>query len=193
MSLCHCPLCGPGGKIVMKEEKQNHERHNSDGHHYPASQYKEANMVDAMSKMKLQEHHSANLEERAIQIPLTEVEALEEIAQGIFRITLQDATPNPGMCARGNDEHIMSSTFMPLQPMPSTAAHENDNFAMLVSLDHELHTCTTHALELVKDLDSQGVQSQVLDAMREEELWLEGVRKKLETIGIMDDKCNEML
>ncbi|KIK80784.1 hypothetical protein PAXRUDRAFT_15594 [Paxillus rubicundulus Ve08.2h10] len=134
--------------------------------------YEEANMVDTMSKMKLQEHHSANLEER---IPSTKEEALEEIVQGIFRITLQDVTPNP------------------VQPMPSTAAHKNKDFTMLVSLDHELHTRATHALELVKDLDSQGVQSRVLDAMREEELWLEGVQKKLETIGIMDDERNEML
>ncbi|KIJ10608.1 hypothetical protein PAXINDRAFT_157581 [Paxillus involutus ATCC 200175] len=195
MSLCHCPLCGPGGKIVTKEEKRNHERHNSDGRHYPASQYEEADMVDAMSKMNLQEHHSANLEERAIQIPSTEEEALEEIAQGIFRVTLQDVTPNPtsdGICVRRNDKHVMSSTFTPVQPMPSAAAHENDDFTMLFSLDHELHTRATHALELVKDLDSQGAQSRVLDAMREEELWLEGVRKKLETIGTMDDECNEM-
>ncbi|KIJ09583.1 hypothetical protein PAXINDRAFT_157855 [Paxillus involutus ATCC 200175] len=133
MSLCHCPLCGPGGKIVTKGEKRNHERHNSDGRHYPASQYEEADMVDAMSKMNLQEHHSANLEER---IPLTEEEALEEIAQGIFRVTLQDATPNPtsdGICVRRNDEHITSSTFTPVQPMPSAAAHENDDFTMILT------------------------------------------------------------
>jgi hypothetical protein len=29
--------------------------------------------------------------------------------------------------------------------------------------------------------------------MEGEELWLEGVQKKLETIGIMGDECNEML
>ncbi|KAF8837232.1 hypothetical protein BDN67DRAFT_1014038 [Paxillus ammoniavirescens] len=141
----------------MKEEKCNQERHNSDGRHYPASQYEEADILDAISKMKLQEHHSANLEER---IPSTEEEALEEIVQGIFRITLQDVTPNP---------------IFDVQPVSSTAAHKNNDFAMLFSLDHELHTRATHALELVKDLDSQGAQSRVLDAMREEELWLEGV------------------
>ncbi|KIK77002.1 hypothetical protein PAXRUDRAFT_36846 [Paxillus rubicundulus Ve08.2h10] len=154
----------------------------------------EANMVDVMSKMQLQEYHSANLEERAIQIPSTKEEALEDISQGIFRITLQDMTPNPtsdGMCARGNNEHIMSSTFMPVQPMPSTAAHENNNFTMLVSLDHDLHTHTTHALELVKDLDSQGAQRQVLDTMREEELWLEGCNEMLQVVMI--EKVDQIL
>jgi hypothetical protein len=122
-------------------------------------------------------------------------------------MTLQDATSNPtsdDRWARGNDEHIMappsvklpkftSSTFLPAQTTLGAAAHENDDFAVLFSLDHELYTRATRALELVNDLDAQGAQSRVLNNMEGEELWLEEVQKKLETIGIMGDECNEML
>ncbi|KAF9233154.1 hypothetical protein BU15DRAFT_66832 [Melanogaster broomeanus] len=71
--------------------------------------------------------------------------------------------------------------------------NENDDFTILYSLDHELHTRATRALELVDSLDTQGAQNRVLDTMEGEELWLEEVRKKLETMGILGDECNEML
>ncbi|KAF9231450.1 hypothetical protein BU15DRAFT_68329 [Melanogaster broomeanus] len=156
-----------------------------------------------MSEMSLKEDHSTNPEEGAIQIPSTENEALEEVARGIFRITLQDATSNSmgdGTLARGGDEQLMpppsmkipefaSSTLMLAPPTLGTAAHdnENDDFTILYSLDHELHTRVTRALELVDSLDTQGAQNRVLDTMEGEELWLEEVRKQLETMGILGE------
>ncbi|KAF9230402.1 hypothetical protein BU15DRAFT_69225 [Melanogaster broomeanus] len=152
-----------------------------------------------MSEMSLKEDHSTNPEEGAIQIPSTENEALEEVARGIFRITLQDATSNSmgdGTLARGGDEQLMpppsmkipefaSSTLMPAPPTLGTAAHdnENDDFTILYSLDHELHTLLT----------PRGHRTESSDTMEGEELWLEEVRKKLETMGILGDECNEML
>ncbi|KAF9231264.1 hypothetical protein BU15DRAFT_68482 [Melanogaster broomeanus] len=134
-----------------------------------------------MSEISLKEDHSTNPEEGAIQIPATENKALEEVACGIFRMTLQDATSNStgdGTLAGGRDEQLMpppsmkipefaSSTLTPAPPTLGTAAHENENddFTILYSLDHELHTRATHALELVDSLDTQGAQSRVLNTI----------------------------
>ncbi|KAF9236801.1 hypothetical protein BU15DRAFT_63727 [Melanogaster broomeanus] len=119
-------------------------------------------------------------------------ENLEEVARGIFRMTLEDDAswkqhkglslkPAPDEkleeVARGIFRMTLKDETIPIRSDTTQLGEffkgTDETFARLLIVDHEMHRRAQHMQGLVEGLDVAGMQSQVHEASEEQLQWLQ--------------------